>query len=83
VAILGSADLHAPNVDLATLAFGPNGAAPERKAKRVDVDGDGFEDLVTRYRLHETGIAREDTEACLTGVADGFAFESCDAIVTR
>jgi len=83
VAVLGSEEVDVEDVDLATLAFGPDGAAAERKAKRVDVDGDGFEDLVTRYRLRETGIARGDTEACLTGIADGFEFLSCDAVVTR
>ena len=83
VAILGSEALDVADVDVATLAFGPDGGAAERKAKRADVDGDGIRDLVTRYRLHETGIARGDTEACLTGIADGFEFESCDAIVTR
>lgn len=83
VAILGSEELDVADVDLATLAFGPDGAAAERKAKQVDVDGDGFPDLVTRYRLGDTGIERGDTEACLAGIADGFEFESCDAIVTR
>jgi Tol biopolymer transport system component len=80
VAILGSEALDVAGVDVATLAFGPDGAAAERKVKRADVDGDGFRDLVTRYRLRETGIERGDTEACLTGVADGFEFESCEAI---
>ena len=83
VAILGSEALDVADVDVATLAFGPDGAAAERKAKRADVDGDGIRDLVTRYRLRETGIAPGDSEACLTGVADGFEFESCDAIATR
>jgi Tol biopolymer transport system component len=82
VAILGSDELDVADVDLTTLAFGPSAAAAERKAKRVDIDGDGFLDLVTRYRLHDTGIARGDTEACLTGISDGFEFLSCDEIVT-
>jgi dipeptidyl aminopeptidase/acylaminoacyl peptidase len=82
VAILGSADLDVAEVELATLAFGPDGAAPQRKAKRIDVDGDGFRDLVTRYRRAETGIERGDTEACLAGRVEGFEFESCDAVVS-
>lgn len=83
VAILGSADLDVAKVELATLAFGPDGAAPERKAKRIDVDRDGFTDLVTRYRRDETGLSRGDAEACLAGRADGFEFRSCDALATR
>jgi Tol biopolymer transport system component len=83
VAILGSADLDVREVELATLAFGPDAAAPERKVKRVDVDGDGFRDLVTRYRRAETGIEPGGTEACLAGRADGFEFLSCDAVVTH
>jgi hypothetical protein len=83
VAILGSADLDVAKVELATLAFGPDGAAPERKVKRVDVDGDGFRDLVTRYRRHETGLSPGDAEACLAGRVDGFEFRSCDALETR
>jgi hypothetical protein len=82
VAILGSADVDVARVELETLAFGPDGAAPERKAKRIDVDGDGFLDLVTRYRRHETGIVRGDTAACLGGLYDGFEFLSCDEVDT-
>jgi hypothetical protein len=83
VAILGSADLDVAQVELESLAFGPDGAAPERKARRIDVDGDGFRDLVTRYRRDETGIEPGDTEACLAGRIDGFEFVSCDAIFVR
>jgi len=83
VALLGSADVDVAEVELETLAFGPSGAEPQPKTKRVDVDRDGFTDLVTRYRLEETGIVSGDTEACLSGSYDGFAFRSCDAIVTR
>jgi dipeptidyl aminopeptidase/acylaminoacyl peptidase len=82
VAILGSEDVDVARVELATLAFGPDGAAPERKVKRTDVDGDGFRDLVTHYRRHETGIAQGDAEACLAGRYDGFEFLSCDEVDT-
>lgn len=83
VAIHGSDEVDVTALDPATLAFGPDGATPERKAKVVDVDDDGFADLVTRYRRNETGIGRGDAEACLSGSYDGFEFLSCDAIVTR
>jgi len=83
VAILGSEDVDVTRVELGTLAFGPGGTAPKGKAKRIDVDGDGFRDLVTRYRRDETGIGPGDDEACLAGSHDGFEFLSCDAIATR
>ena len=84
MALLGSADLDVADVDVASLAFGPDGAAPWRgRVARRDVDGDGFDDLVARFRQRETGIARGDGEACLAGeTADGVAFEGCDAVRT-
>lgn len=83
VALLGSAEVDVAEVELETLAFGPDGAAPHGKPRLVDVDRDGFTDLVTRYRVGESGVASGDTEACLSGSHDGFAFRSCDAIATR
>jgi hypothetical protein len=49
VAILGSADFDAGNVDPATLAFGPDGALAVKGVGLEDVNEDGFLDLVTRY----------------------------------
>jgi subtilisin family serine protease len=89
VALFGFEDLDGTDVDVASLAFGPAGAAPRHdltdpevlSSHFHDVDGDGITDLVSHYRLRETGIDSMDAEACLRGTIAAEAFRSCDEVV--
>lgn len=95
VALFGSADLDVRDVDLASLAFGPGGAAAldqpreerwpgkHRPAPR-DLDGDGHGDLLLRFDAGETALFEGFAPACLLGAIDGAPFRSCgDLLVAR
>ncbi len=84
VAILGSETFPVEDMDVASVRVGP-GAAPARgRPKLRDVNGDGWTDLVLRFRPRETGLGRGDTEVCLSGKTDdSVPFEGCDAVSVR
>jgi CSLREA domain-containing protein len=89
VAILGSNTFDVTNVDVTTLAFGPDAAAPSHDLTKSgafeshlrDVNEDGLTDLLTHYRIEDVGIERDGTEVCLFGqTLESTPFEGCDAI---
>jgi hypothetical protein len=83
VAILGSATFDVGAIDRTTLAFAALGATPVHKklGHLEDVNGDGYVDLVSHYRVNETGIMVGDVEACVVGeTTDGIAFRGCDSV---
>ena len=69
-----------PSVEAELRAASP---VHKRLGHRKDVDKDGLLDLVSHYRIPETGIAAGDPQACLRGEIDGAAFEGCDAVTAR
>lgn len=84
VAIVGSTDFDALQVDPATVMFGPNQQSPKRY-KGQDYNRDGFSDLVLTFQPNETGIACGDTEATLTGETYGgeAAVEGSDTFTVK
>ena len=76
MALLSNASL-----DVASATFGP-AQADYVGLSRDDVNGDGIEDLIARFRVRNTGIAVGDTEACLVVTTEaGNTFQGCDSIV--
>ena len=83
VVLMGSENLRAEDVDLATLAFGPNQVAPAhwQEGHPRDVDTDGFVDIVCHFWLEETGIEPGKSTVCLTGQTfEGLPFKGCDSV---
>ncbi len=85
VAILGSAAFDAADVDITTLAFGPDLAAPAHRAGGhfADFNGDGYRDILSHYSIPETGLISGDASACVIGkLLDSTPFEGCDFVRT-
>lgn len=81
VAVLGSPEFDAMQVDASTVLFGPGEAKPAHDGHVEDVDGDGYPDMVFHFRTRETGIACGDSVAYLSGETfGGEGFTSSDTI---
>jgi len=84
VAILSSADFDATSVDVTTVTFGPNQAAPVHSGHLEDVNGDGLTDMVVHFVQKDTGLSPGDIEADLIGVTlDGTDFCGMDAVIVK
>jgi len=67
VAVLGSVNFDATQVDFRTVVFGPDRAAPVDDGHVEEVNNDDFIDMLFHFKVRDTGIACGDTEATLTG----------------
>ncbi|MBW2388242.1 MAG: hypothetical protein JRG89_07365, partial [Deltaproteobacteria bacterium] len=85
VAILGSPDFDAADIDVTRTFLGSVRATPaHKKGGHVeDVNDDGLLDLVTHYRIRTSGIEPGDVEICLRGqLNDRTPFTGCGRIST-
>ncbi len=83
IAVLGSMDFDAGQVDSATVAFGPNGESATHNGHVEDVNDDGFPDMVFHFRSRDIGITCGNTEATLTGQTfGGDAIANTDSVKT-
>lgn len=86
VAILGSNEIDVRQVNVSTLLFGKCGGEivmpyHNPAGHYEDVNGDGFQDLVTHYKTRETNFATNETQACLVGsILDGTPIVGNDSV---
>ncbi len=83
VAVLGSVNFDATQVDFSTAEFGPGKASPIRDGDVEDVNDDDIFDMVFHFNTQETGITCGDTDATLSGETfGGDAFTGTDSVKT-
>jgi len=82
VAVLSTDTFDATQLNIDSVAFGPNGASESHGRAHVeDVDADGDSDMVLHFKTQNTGIQCSDVEATLTGTThSGEAATGTDAI---
>ncbi len=83
VAVLGSVNFDATQVDSSTAEFGPGKAAPVHDGHVEDVNNDGIFDMLFHFNTQDTGIACGDFRATLSGATfGGDAFTGTDSAKT-
>ena len=83
VAVLGSIDFDATQVDFSKIRFGEEEARPSHDGHVEDTNADGFMDMVFHFETQETGIVCGDTKAILRGKTfDGTPFTGTGELKT-
>jgi hypothetical protein len=83
VAVLGSGEFDATQVDSSTVHFGPGNASAVRDSRVVNVNHDGYRDMLLYFDKKDTGIRCGDDSASLSGKTfDGRSFAGSDSIRT-
>lgn len=81
VAVLGSVDFDATQVDFLTVVFGPGEASSVHDGHVENVNGDAFADMVFQFNVSDTGFACGDTDATLAGETfDAVSFTGTEAV---
>ena len=83
VAVLGSVNFDATQVDSSTAKFGPGKASPLHNGHVEDVNNDGSFDMVFHFNTQDTGIACGATDATLSAnTFGGDAITGTDSVKT-
>ncbi len=83
VAVLGSVNFDATQVDFSTAEFGPGKASPIHDGHVEDVNNDDIFDMVFHFNTQDTGITCGDFNATLSGETfGGGAFTGTDSVKT-
>lgn len=83
VAVLGSGEFDATQVDSSTVRFGPGNASVVFDGLVLDVNRDGYQDMLLFFAKKATRIRCGDTTASLSGMTfTGRSFEGSDSIRT-
>jgi hypothetical protein len=67
VAVLGSTDFDATQVDSSTVTFGPHEASPLHDGLARDINNDGFVDMLFHFATRASGIRCDDASASFSG----------------
>jgi len=85
VAIFSSPIFDATSIDITTIKFGPNNASVFKNRFKInDINGDGLNDLVVKFKTNELGIVEDTKELVLSGdTIDGFSVKGSQSIILK